>query len=63
MKSSLWENEKIRVWNVEGTLSDLWIRTKEPECIDYSFYSVFSPESTRDTLINRDVHQIISYFF
>jgi hypothetical protein len=42
---SLWENNRMRVWKVEGRVVDARIGAHEPEGINYSFYSAFRPRA------------------
>jgi hypothetical protein len=42
---SLWENNRMRVWKVEGWVVDVRIGVYESEGINYSFYSAFRPRA------------------
>jgi hypothetical protein len=39
--SSLWENNRMRVWKTEGRLADIRIGAYEPDGLSYNFYSAF----------------------
>jgi hypothetical protein len=43
--SSLWENNRMRVWKIEGQLVDVKMGAREPEGLNYSFYSAFRPNA------------------
>jgi len=48
MENTLWENEKIRVWMIEGALSGLEEGLREPEGVDYSLRRGFGPKGLQE---------------
>jgi hypothetical protein len=45
MKQYLWQNKKLYVWKIEGTITNLVVGNKEPEDINYYIYSAFRPRA------------------
>jgi hypothetical protein len=45
MERYLWQNKKLYVWKVEGTITNLVAGHREPEDIQYRIYSAFRPRA------------------